>query len=80
MIILIKYFKKNTMTTINNMLELQMLVLQNIHENEELFKKELFKSIKWLKPQELLVLRDWLMKKYFKKHSKTISEIFREVP
>jgi hypothetical protein len=68
------------MDAVNNMLELQMLVLENVHEDDTLFRKELRKSKKWLKLKELVTLKKWLLKKFNNKHKETIKEVLKDIP
>jgi len=58
------------------MLEHQKLVLQNLSNNKELFRKELEKSIVWLKSYEVYKLYAWVKEKYGKSHKEIINEVF----
>ncbi|MGV8091152.1 MAG: hypothetical protein AB2L24_04725 [Mangrovibacterium sp.] len=68
------------MNAINNMLEFQMLMLENVNEDAGLFRKELQKSKKWLKFNELVTLKKWLLKKFNQQHRKTIHDILEDIP
>jgi hypothetical protein len=68
------------MNAINNMLEFQMLMLENLNEDAGLFRKELQKSKKWLKFNELVTLKKWLLKKFNQQHRKAIHDILEDIP
>ncbi len=61
------------------MLEHQKLVISNVSYDENLFEKELFKSIKWLKVSELYKLFDWLKNRYWKTHSQIILNVLKTI-
>jgi len=46
------------MNLVKNMLEFQMLMLENVYEDDMLFRKELKKSKKWLDARELITLKN----------------------
>lgn len=58
------------------MLEHQMLVLQGVAENRQLFEKELKKSLLWLQPEEIVKLRNWVFSNFQKSHAEVIEQIF----
>ena len=58
------------------MLEHQKLVISNVSHIEPLFRKEITKSLKWLKPKEVVELRQWLMKNYRGIYRDVIYELF----
>ena len=58
------------------MLEHQKFLLANISSVKPLFKKELRKSIGWLKPEEMTELHRWVMENYWETHCDEISEVF----
>lgn len=60
----------------NNMLEHQKLILANISSVKPLFKKELKKSIGWLRPEEMTELHRWIMESYGETHKDVIFEVF----
>ena len=68
------------MNTIKNLLEFQMLMLENVFENDVVFRKELKKSKKWLNFNDLITLKKWLLRKFSKTHSKSIHEELKEIP
>lgn len=57
------------------MLEHQKKVLQNVAYDNELFKKELYKSLAWLNAHDLTQLRVWLRKNYWGTHGELIKEV-----
>lgn len=59
-----------------NILELQQLALQNLSDDKELFKKELVKSLKWLRSYEIFKLHRWLKDNYHETHKEIISDVF----
>ena len=68
------------MNSINNLLEFQMLMLENVFENDVVFRKELNKSKKWLNANDLITLKKWLLRKFSKTHCKSIHEELKEIP
>ena len=60
------------------MLELQKFVLQRVHEDAKLFKKELKKSLKWLSTEEMEYLRPWVWIEFGDKHSEIIKEVLND--
>lgn len=57
------------------MLEHQKIVLQNVHDNPTLFRKELIKSLGWLNANEQTALRRWLREKYWKTHRNVLEDV-----
>lgn len=68
------------MNTIRNMLEFQMLMLENINDDRNKFRKELKKSRKWLDFHDLIILKGWLLKKFSQQHYDLIHEVLPHVP
>jgi len=58
------------------MLEHQKLVLRNVSHDKELFRKELKKSIVWLKSYEVYKLYAWVKENYGRIHGDVISDVF----
>jgi len=56
------------------MLEHQKIVLKNVIDQPELFKKEYVKSMKWLNNQEQEELNKWLGDTYYQSHKELIQE------
>lgn len=61
-----------------NMLEHQKLILENLSGSEEMFGKELQKSLQWLTPDEQQKLYLWLKDKYWKTHKNIIKSVFEK--
>ncbi len=58
------------------MLEHQKLLITNVSYIKALFRKEVTKSLNWLKPEEVVELRYWLMNNYWDRYRDVISETF----
>jgi hypothetical protein len=58
------------------MLELQKLVLQQVSDQKELFKKELLKSLKWLNSEEIVMLKEWVLNQFSNRYMDMINETF----
>ena len=58
------------------MLEYQKMILNKVSFDKRLFKKELLKSFKWLEPEEIKNLQDWVQDKHNNEHSDIIEEVF----
>ena len=58
------------------MLEHQKLILEKVSNNKELFRKELVKSLKWLKSYEIFKLHAWLKEKFYLTHGDIIKDVF----
>lgn len=61
------------------MLELQKFVLQQVSDNETLFKKELVKTLKWINCSEAVELQKWVISKFGNLHPEVIDEVFEVV-
>jgi hypothetical protein len=59
-----------------NMLELQELVLENVHENIFLFEKELRKSFRWLGNNDLYILYHWAIANFDERYRKIINNVY----
>ena len=59
------------------MLAHQKTVLQNVCNDKELFKKELYKCLAWLEKEEIEELVDWLKSNYWNTNSKEIVAVFK---
>jgi len=57
------------------MLEHQKIVLQAVADNEQLFRKELKKSLTWLNNEEISQLEKWLIENFSQSHAKTIQQV-----
>lgn len=60
------------------MLRFSKSVLQKVSFDKTLFRKELKKSISWLKPQDLLQLKIWCLAT-FSIHKDVVLEVFENV-
>ena len=61
------------------MLEHQKLILTKVSHDKGMFRKEIIKSLRWLKSYEIINLRMWLKKNYGNKHAETIREVFEHI-
>jgi hypothetical protein len=59
----------------SGMLEHQKLILRNVSQCSDLFKKEIQKSIKWLKVSEIILLFEWLKDNFWSTNQKEIEEV-----
>lgn len=58
------------------MLKYTETVLQKVSFNRELFKKELRKSIQWLKRDEVVLLQAWCIINFGNVYQDVITEVF----
>ncbi len=58
------------------MLKYTEIVLQKVSFNKELFNKELRKSLKWLKNEEVKILRTWCIMNYGNMYGDVIFDVF----
>ena len=61
------------------MLEYTKTVLQKVSFNRELFKKELIKSLHWLKKEEVILLQVWCVILYNDRYSEIIRDVFNKI-
>lgn len=61
------------------MLEMTKLVLKKVSFDRALFKKELVKSTKWLKKDELLLLQAWCLTTFAGKYDEVILDVFQNL-
>lgn len=61
------------------MLEYSKTILQKVSFSPVLFRKELKKSIKWLKGEEVTALRIWCLVTFGDLYGEAIQEAFRSV-
>ena len=57
------------------MLEYCKIVLNGVHEDKKLFRKELIKSMSWLNTDEQTQFAAWVREKFNHQHSEIIDEI-----
>jgi len=60
------------------MLEHQKKILLGLQNNQELFQKELFKSIKWLSPKEVGELLEWVKENFQVLYNSTVKGFLSE--
>tara|TARA_Y100000588_G_C13627942_1_gene658237 strand:+ start:324 stop:509 length:186 start_codon:yes stop_codon:yes gene_type:complete len=60
------------------MLEFSKKILSKVSFDKHLFKKELLKSIKWVKKKELLALKIWALNS-FSQYKNTIIKVFDQI-
>lgn len=58
------------------MLELSKKILQKVSFDRKLFKKELRKSLNWLKPNEHILLKTWCLATFSAGYHEVIMEVF----
>jgi len=58
------------------MLELSKKILQKVSFDRKLFRKELRKSLNWLKPNERILLKTWCLATFGATYHETIMEVF----
>ncbi|MFU8844654.1 MAG: hypothetical protein ACNA7V_12705 [Bacteroidales bacterium] len=59
------------------MLRYTETILQKVSFNKELFRKELKKSIKWLKKEEVILLKAWVIINFGNTYYDVINEVFK---
>lgn len=60
----------------NKMYEMSQLILQRVSFDKTLFRKELMKAIKWLKPKERTLLYVWCLAN-FGMYRDVVLEVFK---
>ena len=61
------------------MLEYTKLILRKVSFSKELFGKELKKSLKWLKKDEIIVLQSWCLITFGDIYGDVIQESFKQL-
>lgn len=59
------------------MLKYTKTVLQKVSFNKILFKKELQKSLRWLRKDEIIVLQTWCVLNFGSMYMDVINEVFK---
>lgn len=59
------------------MLKYTKTVLQKVSFNRDLFKKELQKSMRWLRKDEVIVLQTWCVINFGSIYMDVINEVFK---
>ncbi|MCU4156839.1 hypothetical protein J1N10_12695 [Carboxylicivirga sp. A043] len=57
------------------MLDLCKTVLNGVHEDKSLFRKELIKSISWLNQKDQEKFQNWVRERFINEHADVIDEI-----
>lgn len=60
------------------MLDHQKLILLNVQDDFNLFRKELQKTLNWINPEEFQSLYNWLEEVCNTRHLKIVQEVFTE--
>lgn len=58
------------------MLKYSFIILEKVSFDKDIFKKELKKSVNWLKNKEVILLHYWCKKKYSNLHPEVLNEVF----
>ena len=61
------------------MYELSKKILEKVSFDKMLFKKELGKAIRWVRPSEKILLKAWCLATFGHSYTEDIMEIFRDV-
>lgn len=61
------------------MFELSKNILEKVSFDKALFRKELIKAVRWLKPDEKTLLMMWCLSMYGNQYKDVISEVFKNV-
>lgn len=61
------------------MYELSKHILQKVSFDRSLFRKELLKAVRWLKPDEKLLLQVWCISTFGHVYRDVINEVFEQV-
>lgn len=62
-----------------SMYEMTKLVLYRVSFDRTLFQKELNKAVKWLKPDEKLLLKVWCLSTFGHMYKDVVMDVFRTV-
>jgi hypothetical protein len=61
------------------MFELSKNILEKVSFDKTLFRKELTKAMKWLKPEEKMLLMVWCISTFGNKYGDVINEVYKSV-
>jgi hypothetical protein len=61
------------------MYELSKNILEKVSFDKTLFRKELTKAVKWLKPDEKTLLKVWCLGTFGHQYKSEIMEVFKNV-
>lgn len=61
------------------MFELSKKILEKVSFDKSLFRKELTKAVKWLKPEEKTLLMIWYLTTFGNQYKDVINEVYKSV-
>jgi hypothetical protein len=61
------------------MFELSKRILEKVSFDKTLFRKELGKAVKWIKPDEKTVLKGWCLATFGHQYREEIMEVFKTI-
>jgi hypothetical protein len=61
------------------MFELSKNILEKVSFDKTLFRKELMKAIKWLKPEEKALLMMWCLATFGHQYKDVITDVYKSV-
>jgi hypothetical protein len=61
------------------MFELSKKILEKVSFDKTLFRKELAKAVKWLKPEEKVLLMMWCLATFGHRYRDVITEVYKSV-
>lgn len=61
------------------MFELSKNILEKVSFDKTLFRKELTKAVKWLKPDEKMLLMVWCIGTFGHQYKDVISEVYKNI-
>ncbi len=61
------------------MYELSKKILEKVSFDKTLFRKELTKAVKWIKPDEKMLLMVWCITTFGHQHKDIITEVFNNI-
>lgn len=61
------------------MFELSKKILEKVSFDKTLFRKELIKAVKWLKPDEKMLLMVWCLATFGTQYKDVIKEVFKNI-
>lgn len=61
------------------MFELSKNILQKVSFDKTLFRKELMKAVKWLKPEEKALLMIWCLTTFGNQYQDVIHEVYKSM-
>ena len=61
------------------MFELSKNILEKVSFDKTLFRKELVKAVKWLKPEEKTLLMMWCLATFGHRYRDVITEVYKNI-